>query len=133
MSIRGPANRLVNGRNGEDPKVRDGLAFSMVHRSNQALLEGIGVDDRYAIERELGRGGLAVVYLARDRKHDRPVAIKVLRPEIVVGQAAQRFLREIQIQARLQHPHILALLDSGATDEKPPRPFYVMPFVEGET
>jgi serine/threonine protein kinase/Flp pilus assembly protein TadD len=133
MSIRGPAVRLVNGRNGEDLKVRDGLAFSMVHRSNQAVLEGIGVGDRYAIERELGRGGMAVVYLARDRKHDRPVAIKVLRPEIVVGQAAQRFLREIQIQARLQHPHILALLDSGATDEKPPRPFYVMPFVEGET
>jgi serine/threonine protein kinase/Flp pilus assembly protein TadD len=76
---------------------------------------------------------MAVVYLARDRKHDRPVAIKVLRREIVVGQAAQRFLREIRIQARLQHPHILALLDSGETDEKTQRPFYVMPFVEGET
>jgi eukaryotic-like serine/threonine-protein kinase len=76
---------------------------------------------------------MAVVYLARDHKHDRPVAIKILRPEIVVGQAAQRFLLEIQILARLQHPHILPLLDSGSTDETPPRPFYVMPYVEGET
>ena len=91
------------------------------------------MSDRYTIDRELGRGGMAVVYLARDRKHDRPVAIKVLRPEIVAGQAAERFLREIQILARLQHPHILPLLDSGSTDETPPRPFYVMPYVDGET
>ena len=91
------------------------------------------MSDRYTVDRELGRGGMAVVYLARDRKHDRPVAIKILRSEIVVGQAAQRFLLEIQILARLQHPHILALLDSGATDEAPPRPFYVMPYVDGET
>ena len=91
------------------------------------------MSDRYTVDRELGRGGMAVVYLARDRKHDRPVAIKILRPEIVVGHAAERFLLEIKILARLQHPHILALLDSGATDEAPPRPFYVMPYVEGET
>jgi eukaryotic-like serine/threonine-protein kinase len=91
------------------------------------------VSDRYTVDRELGRGGMAVVYLARDRKHDRPVAIKILRPEIIVGQAAQRFLLEIQILARLQHPHILPLLDSGSTDETPPRPFYVMPYVDGET
>ena len=64
---------------------------------------------------------------------DRPVAIKILRPEILAGAGAQRFLLEIQILARLQHPHILALLDSGATDEGSPRPFYVMPYVEGET
>jgi serine/threonine-protein kinase len=76
---------------------------------------------------------MAVVYLARDRKHDRPVAIKILRPEIVIGPGAQRFLLEIQILARLQHPHILALLDSGATAEASPRPYYVMPYVEGET
>src|ERR671918_1026435 len=105
----------------------------MLHRGERAVLESITVGDRYTVDRALGRGGMAVVYLARDRKHDRPVAIKMLRPEIVVGQAAQRFLREIQILARLQHPHILALLDSGATDETPPRPFYVMPYVEGET
>ena len=91
------------------------------------------MSDRYTVDRELGQGGMAVVYLARDRKHDRPVAIKVLRPEIVVGEAAQRFLLEIQILARLQHPHILPLLDSGTTDEAAPRPFYVMPYVDGET
>src|SRR6266536_4536899 len=105
----------------------------MPHRGDLAVLETIVVSDRYTIARELGRGGMAVVYLARDRKHDRPVAIKVLRPEIVAGETAQRFLREIQILSRLQHPHILPLLDSGATDETQPRPFYVMPYVEGET
>jgi serine/threonine protein kinase/Flp pilus assembly protein TadD len=105
----------------------------MLHRGDRAVLEAITVSDRYTVDRELGRGGMAVVYLARDRKHDRPVAIKILRPEIVVGQAAQRFLLEIQILARLQHPHILPLLDSGSTDETPPRPFYVMPYVDGET
>src|SRR5438094_571055 len=109
------------------------VASSMFHRGKRAVLEPISVGDRYTVDRELGRGGMAVVYLARDRKHDRPVAIKILRPEIVAGEAAQRFLREIQILARLQHPHILPLLDSGTTDEAPPRPFYVMPYVEGET
>ena len=97
------------------------------------MLESPTVSDRYTVERELGQGGMAVVYLARDRKHDRPVAIKILRPEILVGLGAERFLLEIRILARLQHPHILALLDSGATDEASPRPFYVMPYVAGET
>ena len=105
----------------------------MFRRGKGAVLDPITVGDRYTLDRELGRGGMAVVYLARDRKHDRPVAIKLLRPEIVTGEDAQRFLLEIQILARLQHPHILALLDSGATDEVPPRPFYVMPYVDGET
>ena len=105
----------------------------MLHRSDQTVLESISLSDRYTVERELGRGGMAVVYLASDRKHDRPVAIKLLRPEIVIGTGAQRFLLEIQILARLQHPHILGLLDSGATDEASPRPFYVMPYVDGET
>jgi serine/threonine protein kinase/Flp pilus assembly protein TadD len=105
----------------------------MLFRGARAVVESIRVGDRYTVDRELGRGGMAMVYLARDRKHDRPVAIKILRPEIVVGQAAQRFLLEIQILARLQHPHILPLLDSGSTNESPPRPFYVMPYVEGET
>jgi eukaryotic-like serine/threonine-protein kinase len=93
----------------------------------------IPITDRYTVDRELGRGGMAMVYLARDRKHDRPVAIKVLRAEIVGDQPAERFLREVRILGRLQHPHILALLDSGSTDETPPRPFYVMPYVDGET
>ena len=105
----------------------------MLRRRGRAALESIPVGDRYAVERELGRGGMAMVYLARDRKHDRQVAIKVLHAEIVGGETSQRFLREIQILSRLQHPNILALLDSGSTDETPPRPFYVMPYVEGET
>ena len=64
-------------------------------------LETLTLGERYTVDRVLGRGGMAVVYLARDRKHDRPVAVKVLRPEIVVGQSAERFLLEIQILARL--------------------------------
>src|SRR6185503_2018528 len=105
----------------------------MLRRRGRAVLESIPVTDRYAVERELGRGGMAMVYLARDRKHDRPVAIKVLHADIAGGETSQRFLREIQILSRLQHPNILALLDSGSTDETPSRPFYVMPYVDGET
>src|SRR5688572_24652954 len=105
----------------------------MSHPGDQAVLESLALGDRYAIERMLGRGGMAVVYLARDRKHDRPVAVKVLRPEIIIGRGAERLLLEIRILARLQHPNILALLDSGTTDEASPRPYYVMPYVEGET
>ncbi|MGD8726573.1 MAG: protein kinase, partial [Gemmatimonadales bacterium] len=86
--------------------------------------------DRYAIGQELGRGGMATVYLAEDLKHDRPVAVKVLRPELAASLGADRFLREIKITARLNHPHILPLLDSG---EAHAFLFYVMPFVEGES
>jgi serine/threonine protein kinase/formylglycine-generating enzyme required for sulfatase activity len=86
--------------------------------------------DRYAIERELGRGGMAVVYLARDLKHDRLVALKVLRPELAASIGAERFLREIEIAASLTHPHILPLYDSGDADGFL---YYVMPYVEGES
>ncbi|MBI3981712.1 MAG: protein kinase [Gemmatimonadetes bacterium] len=86
--------------------------------------------DRYAIERELGRGGMATVYLARDLKHDRPVAIKVLRPELAAALGPDRFLREIKLTAKLNHPHILPLLDSG---EAGGFLYYVMPYVEGES
>jgi serine/threonine protein kinase/tetratricopeptide (TPR) repeat protein len=86
--------------------------------------------DRYAIERELGAGGMATVYLARDRKHQRGVAIKVLRPELAAAIGAERFLREITTTANLHHPHILALYDSGEADGFL---YYVMPFVEGES
>ncbi len=85
---------------------------------------------RYDIERELGRGGMAIVYLARDCRHDRPVALKVLRPELAAAVGAERFLREIQITAKLQHPNILPLYDSGEVEGFL---FYVMPFVEGES
>jgi serine/threonine-protein kinase len=86
--------------------------------------------DRYTIERELGRGGMATVYLARDLKHDRPVALKVLSPELAAVLGPERFLREVKITARLNHPHILPLLDSGEADSFL---FYVMPYVAGES
>jgi len=86
--------------------------------------------DRYRIERELGEGGMAIVYLAADLRHDRRVAIKVLRPELAAVIGAERFLAEIRTTANLQHPHILPLYDSGEADGLL---FYVMPYVEGES
>ena len=86
--------------------------------------------ERYRLERELGSGGMATVYLARDLKHDRDVAVKVLRPELAAMLGADRFLNEIRISARLDHPHILTLIDSGAADGFL---YYVMPFVRGES
>ncbi|HJR62690.1 MAG TPA: protein kinase, partial [Gemmatimonadaceae bacterium] len=94
----------------------------------EQLKEAIG--DRYALERELGRGGMAIVYLARDLKHDRAVALKMLRPELSALLGAERFLREIKTVAGLQHPHILPLYDSG---EASGTLYYVMPFVSGES
>jgi serine/threonine-protein kinase len=87
---------------------------------------------RYAIERELGHGGMATVFLARDLKHDRDVAIKVLDPNLARSIANERFLREIGIAARLNHPHVLPLLDSGVAGDSE-LPFYVMPLVAGES
>ena len=86
--------------------------------------------DRYTIERELGRGGMATVYLADDVKHHRKVAVKVLRPELATQIGPGRFLREVEIAARLNHPHILALYDSGEADGFL---FYVMPYITGES
>jgi DNA-binding SARP family transcriptional activator/tRNA A-37 threonylcarbamoyl transferase component Bud32 len=93
------------------------------------------IDDRYLIEREIGRGAVATVYLATDRKHARPVALKVLRPELAASVEANRFLREIAILARLHHPHILPLYDSGTITAAghPPAPYYVMPYIRGES
>ncbi len=88
------------------------------------------LSDRYRIERELGAGGMATVYLAHDLKHDRQVALKVLRQELAAAMGAERFHREIQIAAKLQHPNILPLLDSG---EAGGFLYYVMPFVEGQS
>ena len=89
-----------------------------------------GLEDRYQIEREIGSGGMAVVYLARDRKLDRDVAIKVLRPELGVVLGAERFLTEIRISAKLDHPHILTLIDSGDSGGSL---YYVLPYVRGES
>src|SRR6188768_1645887 len=86
--------------------------------------------DRYRIERELGQGGMATVYLAQDLKHDRRVALKLLRPELGAIIGAERFLAEIKVTANLQHPNILPLFDSGAADGLL---FYVMPYIEGES
>ena len=96
----------------------------MLERLEKAL------SDKYEIERELGRGGMATVYLAHDRKHDREVALKVLHPELSSALGPDRFLREIKVAARLNHPHILPLHDSG---EASGFLYYVMPYVEGES
>ena len=88
------------------------------------------LEGRYHIERELGEGGMATVYLADDLKHERKVALKVLKPELAAVVGAERFLAEIKTTANLQHPHILPLFDSGEADTFL---FYVMPYVEGET
>jgi eukaryotic-like serine/threonine-protein kinase len=92
------------------------------------LQAGLGAS--YTLERELGRGGMATVFLAQDLKHDRPVALKVLHPELANSLGPERFLREIKLAARLQHPHILTVLDSGETAG---RLWFTMPFVEGES
>ncbi|HEU5042308.1 MAG TPA: serine/threonine-protein kinase, partial [Gemmatimonadales bacterium] len=92
------------------------------------LQQGLG--ERYLVERELGQGGMALVYLAHDRRYERPVAIKVLDPEIATAVGAERFLREVRITAQLQHTNIVPLLDSG---EARGLLYAVMPFVEGES
>ena len=85
---------------------------------------------RYRIERELGRGAMAVVFLAHDIKHNRDVALKILRPDMTDSMAGERFLQEIRIEASLQHPHILPLYDSGVAEGFL---YYVMPHVSGES
>ncbi len=97
---------------------------SQIDRLNSALA------GRYRIERELGEGGMATVYLCDDVKHDRKVALKLLKPELAAVLGAERFVQEIKTTAALQHPHILPLFDSGAADGFL---FYVMPYIKGET
>src|SRR5215210_6515458 len=97
-----------------------------VHSENPLARLEAALGDRYRIERELGRGGAAIVYLAEDRKHHRQVAIKVLKPEVAQVVGPGRFLREIEIAARLSHPNILSIHDSGTADGLL---YYVMPFV----
>ncbi len=105
------------------PRVIESMADDL-NRLSAAL------SSRYTIERELGSGGMATVYLAEDVKHHRKVAVKVLRPELAAVLGTERFLQEIEIAAQLQHPHILALYDSGEADGFL---YYVMPYVEGES
>ena len=108
------------------------LAVAVLVRLLTTMLDELraGLAGRYEVEREIGSGGMAVVFLARDLKHGRPVAIKVLRPELGGVVATTRFLREISFAAKLSHPHILPLHDSGETNGLT---YYVMPFVEGES
>src|SRR5437867_10775932 len=91
--------------------------------------------DRYRVERQLGAGGTAIVYLALDLRHERPVAIKVLRAELAAALGVERFLREIRTAATLTHPHLVSLLDSGVVESGTgvPSPWYAMPFVDGES
>jgi len=97
----------------------------------EAIVEpGTTFEDRYLIQRELGRGGMAVVYLARDQKHERPVALKVLQPELCHSLQTQRFLHEIKLSASLTHPHIVPVYDSGSHDGQL---YYVMAYIEGES
>jgi serine/threonine-protein kinase len=91
---------------------------------------GAALTDRYVLEREVGRGGMAVVYLARDVRHRRPVALKLLHPALAASVSAERFVREIETAANLSHPHILPLFDSGVVDGLL---YYVMPYVAGES
>ena len=88
------------------------------------------LSDRYRVTAEIGQGGMATVYLADDVKHRRQVAVKVLKPEVSAAIGRERFLREIEIAARLNHPHIVPLFDSGAAGELL---YYVMPYVTGES
>jgi serine/threonine-protein kinase len=95
-----------------------------------------GLAGRYAVERELGRGGMAAVFLARDLRHDRPVALKVLHPELASSIGTDRFVREIRFAARLQHPHILPVHDSGdvpGTGGQPTLLWFSMPYIDGES
>lgn len=100
------------------------MSATAAERLNDALA------GRYRIERELGVGGMATVYLAKDLRHDRNVALKVLRAELGAVIGVERFLAEIRTTANLQHPHILALFDSGEADGLL---YFVMPYVEGES
>src|SRR6266702_4513961 len=103
-------------------------SFPHMEPVRDALSAALG--DRYTIDRVLGRGGMATVYVAEDLRHSRQVAIKVLRPDVAAAIGAERFLREITIAARLTHPHVLPLIDSGQADGSL---YYVMPYVRGET
>ena len=97
---------------------------------NQMKRLGAALEGRYRIEREIGEGGMATVYLAEDLKHHRQVALKVLKPQLAAQIGAERFLAEIEVTANLQHPRILPLYDSGEADSFL---YYVMPFLEGES
>src|SRR5581483_11059079 len=112
------------------PLVLTGAPSNTVAMANFMADVMAALTDRYRIERELGRGGMATVYLAEDERHRRKVAIKVLHPELSAILGSDRFLKEIELTASLQHPHILPLFDSGSVNG---HLYYVMPFIPGES
>jgi serine/threonine-protein kinase len=117
------------------PSMREGRSTprssqSRIHVTDSVHGLSASLAGRYHVERQIGAGGMATVYLARDERHDRRVAVKVLRPELAAAIGSSRFLREIKLTANLHHPHILPLYDSGEADGAV---FYVMPYVEGES
>jgi len=126
----GPDRRIATDRGRELDLPRLRLRRHIDGMSDPFAELSLALGDRYRIERELGAGGMATVYLAEDLKHNRMVAVKVLKPELAVAIGAARFLAEIKTTANLQHPHILALHDSGEVNGTV---FYVMPYVEGES
>ncbi len=134
LTLRGEVESLLEADLGAtgflEPPEPTGSTVSGYEATLKTVLSG-----RYEIERELGRGGMATVYLAEDLRHHRQVAIKVLHPELGAVLGAERFLREIGIAARLNHPHILPLHDSGTLDLGLGRPvlFYAMPYVAGQS
>jgi serine/threonine protein kinase len=101
-------------------------------KTGRSVMERLSsmLEEQYTLTKEIGRGGMSVVYLAKDLRHDRLVAVKLVQPEITTASSAERFLREIQITAKLQHPHILPLLDSGANEGLL---YYIMPHIDGES
>src|SRR4051812_15983521 len=111
------------------------VTFGLIHQECSVAVPPAALEDslrgRYTLERELGRGGMATVFLAHDLRHERSVALKVLHVELVPARGGDRFQREIRVAARLQHPHILTVLDSGELGDG--RLWYTMPFVEGES
>ena len=121
------------------PNIRSALLLASTRPGPSLDAPGTTIADRYILERELGRGGMATVYLARDVRHRRPVAVKVVDADLARDMGAGRFLREIEITANLQHPHILPLHDSGAVPARDPDGerisfiYYVMPYVAGES
>lgn len=119
-------------RQTKGPVIADGEVASLVapRAESQPALSAEPFDRRYSIVRQIGSGGMATVYLARDLKHDRDVAVKVVHREIAIGMARDRFAQEIRIAGNLQHPNIVPLFDSGEEDG---RLFYVMPHVQGES
>src|SRR2546428_461395 len=119
---------MALARRGRARSVSRHDSFPSMERVREALSAALGA--RYRIERVRGRGGMATVYVAEDLRHSRQVAIKVLRPDVAAAIGAERFLREITIAARLTHPHVLPLIDSGQAAGSL---YYVMPYVRGET